>query len=373
MANMNLYYATNRKHKGDDRFHPTSYGTSFSADGMENLRFGKVTIDADMVSVEKYLKDGDGEKLAGYFTNCAKSAKIEAYKEEIDKKIPDTYQSNIELGSRKMFDDLKKKMDQCTDTLIFIHGYNVSWSAAVGSALSLQSMLNRPEIGDKKQEILVVLFTWPSDGMALPYTSYRSDRSDAKASGCAFGRGFLKLRDYLIRLNSEVKKGEKQLCSQNIHLLCHSMGNYVLQNALGRIIQFSPAKVLPRIFEHIFLCSADVDDDVLETGQSMNQLHELSRYVNIYYNRQDVALNMSDNTKSNPERLGTNGAAHPALLHNKVHQIDCTPIVHGLFEHGYYLWKDVNEDIRLSMDSLPFNSPERKRRKDSNLDNMWVM
>jgi len=47
------------------------------------------------------------------------------------------------------------------------------------------------------------LFTWPSDGQALPYVSYKSDRSDAKGSGYAIGRGFLKLRDFLVRLRDE--------------------------------------------------------------------------------------------------------------------------------------------------------------------------
>lgn len=46
MANLDLYFATNRRHKGRDRWNPSSYGTDFSSDGMENLRLGKVTISA---------------------------------------------------------------------------------------------------------------------------------------------------------------------------------------------------------------------------------------------------------------------------------------------------------------------------------------
>ena len=45
------------------------------------------------------------------------------------------------------------------------------------------------------QPVRVVLFTWPSDGMALPLVSYKSDRSEAKGSGYAFARGLLKPRN----------------------------------------------------------------------------------------------------------------------------------------------------------------------------------
>ncbi len=375
METITLYYATNRKHesKNNDRWHPESYGTSFSADGMENLRFGKVTINVDNAKVEKHLKDMDRGELSSYFTNCAKSANIEAYEEKTDPNILDSQQKD-KLGSPVMFADIKKEMEQSTDILVFIHGFNVSWYNAVGSAITLQSMLNRSRIGDKSQKVLVILFTWPSDGTALPYASYKSDRCDAKGSGYAFGRSILKLRDFLIDLNIAVKRKQANFCARNIHLLCHSMGNYVLQNALSKIIKFIPINgVLPKIFEHIFLCAPDVNDNVLENGQPMDRLHELCQHVSIYHNRQDVAMDASDYTKGNPERLGRGGAAHPSLLHNKIHQIDCSPIVHGMIEHSYYLEGPVTEDIRLSMDGITFDDSKRKRRRDSNMYNMWIM
>ena len=87
---------------------------------------------------------------------------------------------------------------------------------------------------------------------------------------------------------------------------------------------------LPRLFEHIFLCAPDVDDTALEEGQPLWRAHELARSVSVYHNRGDAALVISDFTKGNPDRLGSNGPARPAHVHNKVHQVDCTPIVKGL-------------------------------------------
>jgi esterase/lipase superfamily enzyme len=379
MSTYTLYYATNRNHKGE-RWAPTQYGTHFSADGTENLRFGKVSVKADKRRVEELLskpmKDcgtGDGEKLSGYLTKCAeKAASIAAYEEKIKKEIAETAQKNAKLGSRAMFAELQEVMQKSSDVLIFIHGFNVSWHDAVGSALALQSMLNREAAPDAKQ-VTVVLFTWPSDGLALPLVSYKSDRSEAKVSGRAIGRGFLKLRDFLMELRDRAVEGGAELCGQQLHLLCHSMGNYVLQNALPRVDDFTPGSALPRLFEHIFLCAPDVDDTVLEPGAPLGRVHEIARNVTVYHNRSDTAMYISDYTKGHPDRLGGTGAARPFLLHSKVHQVDCSPIVHGIVEHSYYLSGSVNADIGMSIHGKAFADAERLRRQVSNAGNVWIM
>ena len=66
-------------------------------------------------------------------------------------------------------------------------------------------------------------------------------------------------------------------------------------------------------------------------------LHELARTVSIYHNSADMALHVSDYTKGNPDRLGSNGAVRAVALPDKVEQIDCSAIVKGFVEHSYYL------------------------------------
>ena len=134
--------------------------------------------------------------------------KIEAYEEKVKADASGANEKGNVWGSQAMFPELKAGMENNTDTLIYIHGFNVSWSAAAGSALALQEMLNRDGFGDPKQRVLVVLFSWPSDGQMVPIYSYKSDRMDAKCSGAAVGRAFLKLRDYLIQLRDRAKGGE---------------------------------------------------------------------------------------------------------------------------------------------------------------------
>ena len=376
-----LYYATNRNAVGTDEWNPISYGKDFSRGRSEDLQFGRVTINADENKVNEYLNKeieggkGDGNALAAYLAEqCAYNSTIEVYRESIDPSKPDENQPKAVFGSNHFFNDLKNEMMKCTDTLAFIHGYNVDWNNAAGSALALQEMLNRETYGGIVQKVLVVLFTWPSDGSMFPFRAYYSDREDAKNSYYAVGRAMLKLRDYFNDLNIAVREKRDVLCGREIHLLCHSMGNYVFQNALKYIEEYIHTPALPRLFDHIFLCAADVDDNTLESGKPFSRLNELCRSISVYYNRGDKALMLSDITKGNPERLGANGAAHPHMLHNKINQVDCSDLsMIGFAEHSYYLEGLVNADIKQSIEGFAQDDPRRQRLTTNELPNIWKM
>ncbi len=378
MPDLQLFFATNRKHEGQKRWRPKRYGKSFSADGMENLRFGRLSLKADAAKLRAAMASSsaggpvNGGTLGSYLTGLAKKADIHAYAEKIDPTISEDGQPNIALGSAGFFADLLGIMTGGTDTVIFIHGFNVTWESAVGSALALQVALNRTDGAVPAQKVNVVLFSWPSDGMALPLVSYKSDRTEASGSGYAVGRAFLKLRDFLTSLRDRATGAP--LCGQDIHVACHSMGNFVLQNALDRMHDHTPGNALPRLFEHVFLCAPDVDDAVLEPGQPLGRVQEIARCVTVYHNRGDKAMYVSDYTKGNPERLGTNGAARPAVLHNKIHQVDCTRVAgigNDFVQHSYYCSGLTNLDIRQSIEGLPLDDPKRKRRRKSDLPNVW--
>jgi esterase/lipase superfamily enzyme len=408
-----VFYATNRAHEGAQRFRPERYGTRFSSDGMENLRFGRVTFSADPLRVQALLNQervrtgpGDGEALQDYFSGCARQTqRIEAYEEVIpDARLSEVGQKKVLLGSKAMFADLQQDMQCGRDTLLLIHGYNVSWEEAVGTAAALEAMLNRPEPPGVQVPaapgVRVVLFTWPSNGQALPFVSYKSDRGDAAASAGAVGRGLLKVRDFLHELGREVRSGNRhvirlretleaqgvrpseidravaqmeatEVCGRSIHLLAHSMGNYVFQHALGRLWEFTPGTALPRLFDRVFLCAADVDDDVLEPGQPMEQVHQVANLVSIYHNVNDNALRVSDYTKANPDRLGQRGAARPQALHQKMLQVDCSPLVTGLTQHSYYTNGRIARDIRLSLQGVAPDAPARGLVRLDRSPNMW--
>ncbi len=377
MNTLKLFFATNRNHEGSNRWKPKGYGKKFSGDGHENLRFGELTMEADQPTIQKHLtkkyKDnrvGDGEGLSGYLSKCAKNAKITAYEDKTSEAkaviAPD------KNASTQFFRNLKNVMMESSDVMVFIHGYNVSWEEAVGSALSLQLTLN---VHRSKEDgsLVVVLFSWPSEGSMMPFAAYKSDRCDARDSGKAVGRALLKLRHFLAQLHKDAADNNEELCNNDLHLLCHSMGNYVLQKSLqNKLIGYSGDGVLPRMFQHVFLCAPDVNDDVFESGKGMSRLHEMTRHATIYYNRGDIAMTTSKYTKNLQERLGGSGNAHPALVHNKVHQVDCSEIVHGLVEHSYYLWATVNQDIWQSVSGVGMDAKERNRRRTAQ-NREWIM
>lgn len=415
---ISVYYATNRAHEGDDRFQPLRYSSRFSSDGMENLRFGRVSFSADATQVDALLErdrpncgPGDGEALQDYFAQrIASTQRIEAYAESIpDGSLNEATQKKVLLGSKAMFADLQADMQQGRDMLLLIHGYNVSWEEAVGSAAALEATMNRPDPAPRgaaddtvasTQAVRVVLFTWPSNGQALPFVSYKSDRADAAGSSGALGRGLLKMRDFLHELGRGLRSGNRQVarlrtqleaqgvrpseidravaqleatevCGRNIHLLAHSMGNFVLQHALNRLWEFSPGTSLPRLFDRVFLCAADVDDDVLEPAKALAQVHEVANLVAIYHNPNDNALRVSDYTKANPERLGQRGAARPQALHHKMMQVDCSALVAGLTQHSYYTNGRIARDIRLTLQGLPPEAPARGLLRLAGAPNMW--
>lgn len=75
------------------------------------------------------------------------------------------------------------------DSLIFIHGFNVSFIGAIESAGKMAD-----EYAALNYIANVFVFSWPSDG---GMTSYFNDRHDAEASGYAFARGLMKLSGFL--------------------------------------------------------------------------------------------------------------------------------------------------------------------------------
>jgi len=364
MLTLTLYYATNRNHLGD-RWSPDSYGQDFSTDRSNNLRFGRVTVEVSINKIKHFLSNkvhkrtGDGEGLSGYIEEkLRKKHLISAFQEPKDS----SKDTNAVLASTKAFLELKKQMELKRDLVIFIHGFNVDWFEAVASALALELMLNRHSQGiDDLKDTNVFLFTWPSNGKMMQNKAYLSDRSDAEDSGIAVARGFLKLRDFLMTLRPKHKDPAIKECGQQLHLLCHSMGNYVLQHALNSLHKLNNQRHLPQLFQHIFMCAPDVDDNIFEHDQPMVNLHRLARQVTVYYNNGDLAMYISDYTKGNIDRLGHNGPARPLQLHNKVNQLNCSDIVCGITEHSYYLWATVNEDIRQSIDNINNSDSIRKR------------
>lgn len=208
------------------------------------------------------------------------------------------------------------------DTVLYIHGFRNNFADAVSGARQFSTILASHGFQHN-----MCLISWPSDRTPLlTMLNYQSDRDDAKYSGLAVGRAFQYIIDFLIKITEDAE--ELEACERNIHLVCHSMGNYVLRHALQKIIQDKGLKNLNLLFKEVIMVAADEDSDVFEHERKLKYLELLCRRITVYHNEGDWALWTSDKTKFNPERLGDTGPRNTQVLSNKINTIDCTDVIH---------------------------------------------
>lgn len=119
--------------------------------------------------------------------------------------------------------------------LIFVHGYNTRFEEAVYRFAQI--------VHDAHVDVAPVLFTWPSGGSVIDYVY---DRDSAVFSRDA-------LEDVLQALVKDPSVG-------SISILAHSMGNYVVVEAL-RQMAIRDRRLSPKI-KDVMLASPDLDFDV---------------------------------------------------------------------------------------------------------------
>ncbi|MBH1970809.1 MAG: alpha/beta hydrolase [Moraxellaceae bacterium] len=315
-----IYFATNRN--PDNTLAPTSFGSGFSGQDLGDLRFGKV-------DVSRNSHEMDASTIVV---------------------LPD----NSTLGSQVLLKQLRESMTlRKKDTLILIHGFNVSFQQGVEHASSLIDKYEEVSQGQYSPNMFV--FSWPSDGKV---THYRNDRHDAEASAYAFARGLLKLSAFLRDTSLGIA------CHQKINLIAHSMGNYVLRHSLQQIRKIVDGERLPRVFDNIILTAADEDSDAFEFDYKLLRLPELTQRITVYFNSGDLVLSGSDLTKGNPDRLGHDGADKPHQIPSKVVLIDVSDVVTGGFhvQHSYHLESDkVVTDMLAVLQGLSSESDKLSR------------
>ncbi|MGE3173045.1 MAG: alpha/beta hydrolase [Planctomycetota bacterium] len=286
-----VYFATNRN--PNRKTDPDDFDGRFNAESVDSLRFGRADVQ----------RSADGYEVT------AVHVAPERLRQDQAKSL---------LGSANVFEELRDRMRQGRDALAFIHGYNVDFREALVTGARLADAYG--------PDLEVVVFSWPSDGSMLPFLAYKRDRTDAAASAPAFARALLKLRDFV----HEVRRGDE--CGSRLHLMAHSMGNYVLRHGIQEVLRHGS---IPRVFDQVFLMAADEDDDAFELDHKLRPLPHLGQGVHVYFNRGDTALVISDRTKANPTRLGSRGPREPLNVPASVTIVDVSEVVGGMIEHDY--------------------------------------
>lgn len=350
-----IFFATNRDVRFMTSKNGNNFGKRFNEGGPQMFRLGKVEV-----------------KLSGdpLDDDAWDVGRCEIYPEMLDSSMP----GGAKLGSAAMFEDLRQILkNNGKDVIIYLHGFANDFPNTACRAAALQHLY-----GAGGEEAIVVAFSWPSNGTVVGSYNYHSDRDDASMSGVAMARALKKLVEFLAKLREQDRKvlldaaregrvptaAELEQCNRSIHIVAHSMGNWALRHAINRFAEMNEGRV-PRIVDHAFLMAADDDADTLSHPHKMARLLSLANYVHVYHARDDVALQISDTTKGNPDRLGAHGPENLDLLDERVLAIDCqkvsfTDLSHG--RHQYYrLRKEVISDVAATMQG---KTQENRRNRE---------
>jgi esterase/lipase superfamily enzyme len=361
-----IFFASNRNVLAETSATGQVFGDRFNADGPQCFRVGRA---------EATLTGTDPKQDAKWSVG-----KTELYAEELDDSMP----KGAVLGSSKLFMVLRDLLkDRDRDVIVYLHGFANTFQNSVARAAALQQIYSTT-----KQKVLVVLFSWPSNGEVRPSWNYFSDRDDAEASGLAMGRALKRLVEFLEKLRSEDQEtilaarqagavpdpAQLQQCTRRLHVLSHSMGNWALRHAVRKFIELNEGKV-PRVFDCAFLMAADEDADALALPLKLRPLDELASRVFVYHANNDVALAISDTTKGMPSRLGSDGPQNLDVVSERVMAINCTQVSETELSHGrhqYYRLRDeVIRDVQATLGGVPQTG--RRWREEIRTGRSWLL
>ncbi len=347
-----IYFLSNR-----NVLHETSksghiFGERFNKDGPQCFRVGEA---------EVVLNGSDPKQDEDWSVGRTK-----LYPEDLDSKRP----GGEKLGSAHLFESLRKLLKAAEhDVVLYIPGFANTFENSAQRAAALQELYSSVD-----QTVIVVLFSWPSNGRVAPAWNYFSDRDDAEASGIAMGRALMRLVEFLTDLRKEDhntlisarRTGEvpnsdalKQ-CTRRLHLLAHSMGNWALRHALRKFAELNGGRVT-RVIDCTFLMAADEDNDALQQQLKLMRLDELSNRVFVYHANNDVALTISDTTKGMPDRLGSDGPQNLDLVGERVFAIDCRKISDTEFLHGRHQYYRLRDEAIVDVQATLADEPQENR------------
>ena len=346
-----VYFATNR-----NKLRSGGFGDRFNADGPHFYRVGKAEVTWNQT-------DPNGEVLD--WDDYAVSFELAPEKKPKTADLSGVPEMHVKAetgglrGSSGLFQNLREKMtNDGRDAIIYIHGFANDFENSMARAAQLAETyrISRDDGGEPYRPY-VLAFSWPSNGKVQPPWEYASDREDAALSGLAMARALRRFVDFL-------DDGER--CERRLHLVTHSMGNWALRHAVLGLRSLHVGQTLPKLFDNSFLMGADEDEDCFETDEKLGLLPELARRIHVYHSGSDIALEVSDKTKFNMDRLGTDGPRTFSGISNRIVALDCTEVDFTELSHGnhqyYRLRPEVIEDVRhvLSGRKPPNQIPRRE-------------
>jgi len=234
---------------------------------------------------------------------------------------------------------------------LFIHGYNNNWQDAVRRYEQICHDL----FGDDDGLGICILFTWPSDAMAL---GYLPDRMDARHSAEDLADVFAEMYDWLVAKQAEGVADSTKACRAKTSVIAHSMGNYVLQCAMQVCWTRKNQPLLMSLLNQLLMVAADVDNDLFKSGETTDKsdgdaIANLTYRVTALYSGLDSTLGLSAGFKHfGKRRLGRSGLDPNYAVPDNVWAIDCTPFIPPGSQNVHSIYFQIPKVINLMRELL---------------------
>lgn len=252
-ASVPVYVATTRA-RSDDLSLP------YSAERSQALNFARFDIGIPRTHVP-----GEVEKT-GRTPDPARHFVAQSYQQ-----IADRGQFIAQLDSA-----LARRPPQEREIFIFVHGYNNNFADSVFRAAQIAQ--------DYNVRAVTLHYAWPSGG-ALPLYVYDRDST-------VVGRGGL----------AETIEVATQTTANRVILVGHSMGAYVVMEALRELAQTGHRHALERL-GGVVLAAPDIDIDAFQS--QVRDIGELPMPFAILVSRRDRALSISRRIAGGHPRVGS--------------------------------------------------------------------
>jgi esterase/lipase superfamily enzyme len=216
--------------------------------------------------------------------------------------------------------------EQQSHICLFVHGYNVGWQDAVDDYLEVKNGLIEPaNLGQ------AVLFSWPSKGSVAGYLPDREEAHDAAPDLAGL---FVDLNDYLVKKQrvAAATNDPEKLCKAKISVIAHSMGGYVMQEALVAASKRLNDPQLVSLINQLVFIAADIDNDLFQTSKPADSdgslMANLCYRIAALYTGLDSVLGMSAGLKHfGTRRLGRSGLSDRNNVWDNVFDFDITAYI----------------------------------------------
>jgi esterase/lipase superfamily enzyme len=218
---------------------------------------------------------------------------------------------------------------------LFVHGFKNTWLDEARRYKSIcDALFSEPNsLGE------CVLYDWPSDG---EFYDYLPDRQHARECANDLATILAELYDWMLdrqqEAQAQVTKARQQgieltvqtACKAKTSIIAHSMGNYLLQNALASVWTRKNQPLLVSLVNQLLMVAADVDNDIFSSGEDVDRsdgdaIANLTYRVTALYSGLDPVLGLSAGLKHfGKRRLGRSGLDRDCPVPDNVWDVDCS-------------------------------------------------